>query len=604
MKRFVRILIPVLLALALIALSIWYLFIYDREFTQDVLLSCARFFEDNGKHDTAQWFYGKAYEQAEGNEEVAIELARQYLEMGNYTQAEYTLDTAIGDGGGVELYVELCNVYVKQDKLLDAIKLLNDAPEAIRAQLDPMRPSVPVPDPAPQDINMYISVSITSENGTVYAVTGNQTECPSVQTDLYTGPIPLQSGVNIIRAISVADNGLVSTLETFQYTVGGVVEEVTFADPAMEAALREAVGISQDTPVLTSDLWNVTAFSVPAEATDYSDLQHLTFLETLTVDGGASDQLTWLSGRSNLKTLIIRNTAVSQEALEIIGKLPLLQSLTMRNCGLSTCAPLASLTKLTYLDLDENSLRDISALSSMTNLQQLSMSQNSLVDLSALETCTALTALDVSYNSLTDISTVLSLPGMTSLIVSHNEQLSSVAGIENLVNLTQFYASNCRLTDVSALAGCAKLSDLDISYNALTDITALSKLNGLIVLNFAHNSVHTIPTWSTDCALVTIDGSYNRISTLEPLSGLKALNNILMERNTEISTVASLIHCPVLIKVNVDATRVSDADELRQTGVIVIYDPTQTMVDQTVSTDTAGDTGVTEDAAITEDTGG
>ena len=61
----------------------------DREFTRDVLLQQARYYESQGKHNIAEWFYNTAYAHADNDETVAIELANQYKSTGNYTKAEY-----------------------------------------------------------------------------------------------------------------------------------------------------------------------------------------------------------------------------------------------------------------------------------------------------------------------------------------------------------------------------------------------------------------------------------------------------------------------------------------------------------------------------------
>ena len=124
MKRAIRILIPICIAIAILFCMAWYLMIYDRDFTRDVLLSSARFFENQGNHAISVWLYDLAYNQAEHNDDVAIELAQQYISSGNYSRAEYTLSNAIADGGGIDLYIELCRIYVEQDKLLDAVNML------------------------------------------------------------------------------------------------------------------------------------------------------------------------------------------------------------------------------------------------------------------------------------------------------------------------------------------------------------------------------------------------------------------------------------------------------------------------------------------------
>ena len=78
MNKFFKVLIPIILAIAIIACIGWYLFIYDRDFTRDMLLQSARFFERQGNHSISNWFYDQAYEQASNNDAVAVELAEQH----------------------------------------------------------------------------------------------------------------------------------------------------------------------------------------------------------------------------------------------------------------------------------------------------------------------------------------------------------------------------------------------------------------------------------------------------------------------------------------------------------------------------------------------
>ena len=76
MKRFIRFLVPMLLVIALIGCAVWYLFEYDRDFTRDLLLKHARYFEQSGNHSVSEWFYNQAYAHADQDEDVAIELAQ------------------------------------------------------------------------------------------------------------------------------------------------------------------------------------------------------------------------------------------------------------------------------------------------------------------------------------------------------------------------------------------------------------------------------------------------------------------------------------------------------------------------------------------------
>ncbi len=576
MKNTIRIVLPIILAAAIIACTGWYLFIYDVAFTRDILLHAARHFESKGNHATSAWFYNCAYRHADDNDAVAIELASQYKESGNYTKAEHTLSKAIADGGGVELYIELCKTYVEQDKLMDAVNMLNNVTNKdVKAQLELLRPAAPVctPDPAVGGAyyTQYITVTLSAQNGKLYV--SNDGEFPSVNEDTYQEGITLKGGKNVIYAVSVADNGLVSPAAVFGFTVGGVVEKVTFEDAAVEASLREILTVDAQKVLYTNDLWTVKEFEVPEEAKSLADLRHLAFLEKLTFNTGLTGQLSHISGLSNLKELQVSNTPVSAEELTVIGHLPNLTTLSLRNCSLSTTAGLESAADLTHLDLSNNAIRNISALVGLRKLQEVNLSHNALNDLSALAGVSTITSLDVSYNNLATLSPITTLGSMKKLVAKFNV-LTEINGFEKLTALTEVDLSNNTVGSIAPLASCAELTDLNVSDNALTDISTLSNLNKLTDLNFANNKVTKLPQFSKDCALVNIDGSYNQLDTLVPLGGLERLNNVFMDYNKGITAVKALADCPMLIQVNVYGTGVKQVSALTSMNVIVNYDPT------------------------------
>lgn len=577
MKKAIRMIIPIVLVLAIVICTGWYLFIYDRAFTRDALLYTARYFEKSGNHNVAAWFYDQAYRQVGENDAVAIELAEQYKSFGNYTKAEYTLSKAIADGGGPELYIALCKTYVEQDKLLDAVNMLNRINNpTVKEQLDAMRPSAPVctPDPSTSGAyyTQYITVNISAESGTLYV--NAEGEFPSVQTDQYQQAITLHDGENVIYAIAVADNGLVSPTAIFGFTVGGVIQKVQFADATIEDAFRELLGVSEDKILYSNDLWTIQEFTVPENAKSLEDLKHLAFLEKLTLTNGVSGQLSNISELSNLTELTITDTVVNAEELPIIGRLPNLQRLTLNGCSLSTTAGLETAKSLSYLDLTNNAIRNISPLSSLKQLQELKLAKNALNDLSSLSGLNMLTNLDVSNNNLATLAPITSIVGLKQLIADSNA-LTELAGIQQLTSLEHLGLSQNSIQDISPLSSCTALNWLNISYNNLTDISGLANLMNLANLNFANNKVTTLPKWSVDCALVNIDGSYNQLKSVEQLSGLKKLNNVFMDYNKNLSSIKSLAKCPLLIQVNVYGTKVTQVGTLTSQSIVVNYDPTR-----------------------------
>lgn len=574
MKKALRTILAIALALVIVIFTAWYFFVFDRALTRDLLLQGARFFEDKGNLKAAAWFYDRAYDMVSDNDAVAIEFAQQYKDDGNYTKAEYVLSHALEEGASVNLYMALCQTYVEQDKLLDAVTLLDNISNPdIKAQIDALRPQVPQVSPAPGFYNQYISITFTGKDGETICVNPDG-EYPTQHKNIYTEPITLHAGENTLYALAIGENGLVSPLLISSYTVGGVIELVEFADPAVEAEIRSSLQVSDDTPLYTNDLWAIQSFTVPAEAKDLSDLAHLAYLQELTIADSTAGNLSAISGLSQLTTLTITNTPVSSEELDVIGSLPKLQKLTLQNCRLTTSSGLSSAAGLVYLDLRDNTIRDMSALSAMEKLTELYVSGNAVVDLSPIANLKELQTLDAARNAITDISPVFGLTKLTYLDISNNK-VADLSGIGNLTLLRIFRGENNSLSDISGLGRCTELEEVLVAHNAITDIGSLSGLNKLSSLDFSYNQVTQLPAFSKEALLVTINGSHNQIEDLSSLSGLPRLNSVYMDYNENLASVEPLAKCPVLILVNVYGTQVTDVSMLTSQSIVVNYDPTQ-----------------------------
>lgn len=579
MKKTIRTIIPIILAAAIIACIGWYLFIYDVAFTRDMLLQSARFFESQGNNKVSAWFYNCAYRQTGDKDAIAIEMADQYKESGNYTKAEATLSKAIADGGGKDVYIALCKTYVEQDKLMDAVSMLNNiANKDVKAQLDNLRPAAPTcfPDPSSTGAyyTQYITVTVSAKSGRLYV--SSDGEFPSVNEDTYVEGITLKEGKNVIYAVAVADNGLVSTASIFGFTVGGVIERVNFEDALVESAVREHLGVDNEKVLYTNDLWTIKEFKVPENAQSLKDLRHMAFLEKLTISKGPSNHLSAIFGLANLTELTITDTTVSSEEVSGISRLPNITKLTMQRCSLSTITGLEAATTLTHLNISENAIGDITPLSTLTKLQRVILAKNALNNVNALSTLTGITQLDISHNEITTLSPITSLTSLKELNATYNK-LTEINGFEKLTALVELDLSINEIANVASLSFCTELTKLDISNNKITDISGFSALIKLADLNFADNLVKKLPEFPKDCALVSINGSNNKLDTLVPLGGLLKLNNVFMDYNKGITSVKALADCPLLIQVNVFGTGVKQVSALTSNNqnVLVNYDPTR-----------------------------
>lgn len=571
MKKATRILVSALLMLLIVVSIIWYLFVYDRAFTRDSLLGQARFQDLHGNSRLSSWFYDLAYDFSGHDENVAIELANQYKKTGNYTKAEVTLTKAINSEPTTELYCALCQVFVEQDKLLDAVNLLDNIPNAaIQAEIDALRPSAPAGDHNPGYYSQYIDVQLTSSADTIYYTTDG--DYPTTAGPVYSEFITLPAGETSIYAIGVNSDGLVSPLTVLGYTVTGVIEEVTFVDSAMESAIRELIGVSADAVVYTNQLWSVKEFTVPETASTFSDLALMPYLEELTIQDHTLDSLSSLATLTKLATLDLSGCRFPSEDLAVLASLPALTSLTLSDCSLSTISSLAGANSLTYLDLSNNTVRNLEALTPMSDLAELFLQHNAVTDLSALSGLANLEKLNLSFNAVTDLSPLALCARLSWLDVSNN-QLNSLYGVTSLPMLTYLSLEYNSLTDVSDLAGCTGLTSLNIGSNSITDISALSTLTKLEYFNFSSNQIEALPDWPDGCALQIIDGSYNALSSIDMLQKMQSLTYVYMDYNL-LTNIDALADSYCLVQVNVFGNQISDVSALREHDIIVNYDPT------------------------------
>ena len=572
MKKLIHFLVPLLMIVLVIASIGWYLFVYDRAFTRDLLLQQARDNDLKGNTSLSSWFYNLAYGFSGQDENVAIELANQYKASGNYTKAEVTLSKAIRDGATKELYIALCKTYVEQDKILDAVSMLANIPNAsIKAELEAMRPAAPQADYPSGYYSQYISVTLSSSEGTTLYYTTDG-DYPSIADEPYSAPIELPLGESQVYAVSVADNGLVSPVTILGYTIGGVIEPVIFMDASMEQAIRAALGYDQSHVLYTNDLWQITELEVPSDAMTLEDLIYLTYLENLTVNGRNMSNLQDFAGLNHLKKLDLSGCRFPADSLKTIASLPHLKELNLSNCSLSTLSGLENAESLEILDISNNTIRNLEPLSNMSALSELYLQHNAVTNLTVVGGLSELTVLDVSYNALTSIAPLTGNVRLTKLNAANNQigDVSAAASLPMLAELNLDYNS---LTDISGLSGCASLKTLTVSNNQLSSIDALSGMNTLERLDFSYNSVSSLPDFGANSAMQVIDGSYNALESIDSIAKMADISYIYMDYN-KLTSVDALADCFHLVQVNVYGNEIPDVSALTEHDILVNYDPT------------------------------
>lgn len=572
MKKALKIIIPILLILILLFVAYWFFFQYRSDITADVFERWGDRKADAEDYGGAAKYYGYAHNLNRNDTELSVKLAEAYRQDGNYTKAEYTLVHAIySDADNIDLYLNLSKIYLEQDKMMDAQLMLDHiSNETVRAQLDTMRPAAPVISPDGGKYSDYISVSATYAEGTTCYLTVDG-EFPSLKQEPYSEPVALEGGETTVCAIAVSDNGLVSTAVYAGYTIAGVIEDAVFEDASLEAYVQELLN-KNGRKLQTDDLWSIKELEIPDTVTSLTDLRYFVGLESLTAHDIPAADYAFLAEMPHLKNLSLSGCSLSSDALKYIGGCTELETLDLSNCGISNISALSTLNQLKVLNLDDNSINNLTALGKCTALEELHICRNAVTALTPLASLSNLKILDVSLNSIDTIAPIIKCTSLSELNVSDNK-LTDLEGIGSLKNLTSLIASKNEIESVEGIEKCTKLEVFNLANNLLVDISGLANIKTLTDINIDYNDVLEVPDFVDDCALVNFSAAHNFLEDCEGLSGLPNLNFINMDYNN-IRDISCLLDCNCLVQVNVFGTYIKDADEFRNRGIIVNYDPT------------------------------
>ena len=167
---------------------------------------------------------------------------------------------------------------------------------------------------------------------------------------------------------------------------------IEWKDAALEAKMREITGIASG-DIMISDVENITELNLsnPDDATDDVKIKDISALSNLT----------------RLTSLNMKNNSVSD--VSALGGLTNLKALRLLNNQISDISAIRNLTNLRHLNLNNNQVSDISALAGLTNLKDLKLYENNISDISALRNLTNLTILNISHNPINDYSPIENL---------------------------------------------------------------------------------------------------------------------------------------------------------------------------------------------------
>ncbi|MGA1874943.1 MAG: leucine-rich repeat domain-containing protein, partial [bacterium] len=324
---------------------------------------------------------------------------------------------------------------------------------------------------------------------------------------------PMSDDVQNIRTLQ--DRGVSVTHDPVEHL---------FADEALDAAVREALGLQPGDIMLPSDLNGLTELDASNKGiTNLTGMQFCGDLTTIYLQYNEIIDLTPLAGLTELRHLNL----MDNEIVDITA--------------------LSSLPNLESVYLSTNHIVDISPLAGLENLKNLALSSNEVTDLSALVTNLGLSAGDVVWVSDNNLDLTIGSPAVSQMWSLSNsgvnlhyndiafadpnldaamraalgKQPDEAIVLQDLNDLMQRsnlggQAANRGIQDLTGLEICGSLTSLDLRGNQISDVSLLVHLSDLTSLNLHQNFLADISPLMQLTDLRELILSSNRIVDLPP----------------------------------------------------------------------------------------
>jgi len=303
---------------------------------------------------------------------------------------------------------------------------------------------------------------------------------------------------------------------------------VSFPDPGLEAAVREAIA-KPTGDIYDTDLVGLTFLD--ARGRSISDLEGIQYCVDLTnplLNNNQISDIAPLAGLTNLTTLELGGNQISD--ISALAGLTSLTSLNLIYNQISDITALGSLINLETVILVDNQITNITALSGLINLSDVGLAENQIADITALAGLSSLATLHLNENQISDIAPLAGLTNLTTLELG-NSQITDIAPLIGLTNITQLELGGNQVSNITALAGLTNLTRLELGDNQISDISSLSGLTGLTMLTLGDNQISDLAVLSGLISLNALYFSNNQISDLAPLSGLTNLTVLHLDGN-------------------------------------------------------------------------
>jgi Leucine-rich repeat (LRR) protein len=218
-------------------------------------------------------------------------------------------------------------------------------------------------------------------------------------------------------------------------------------------------------------------FGIGGATNDITNLEPLRYLKALTELDLSHNPLTDLSALAEVPSLetLDLSYAIDGNDLTPLAQAPSLVELRLYGSVVGDLTPLGQSATLRRLDVNNATLNQPATLASLTKLTELNVSN--LGDATPLGALTNLTSLTVR-DAMSNINALSSLVNLTYLD-AYAIGMNSAAPLANMTKLEELTIDNNGITDIAPLANLTKLSRLSLTGNPFTSLTPLVANSGM-----------------------------------------------------------------------------------------------------------------------------
>lgn len=325
---------------------------------------------------------------------------------------------------------------------------------------------------------------------------------------------------------------------------------------AVEKVVIHGSGLSSsvDVSALSTSPRLHTVVVTRAVVSGLSRLPSLRALELRSAELREADAINGLSGLTSLELQRVGNVAV-------IGQLPKLARLSVKDCAPEITANVGALTSLNTLAI--SGVERVPSLHKLTNLESLELSWNrNLVAVPGLARLSNLRKLELRKTGVTDIRPIASLRNLEKLDIA-NTKVKTLRPLAKLTKLTTLNATALELRDLRPLRNLLALEELSLG-NALrgrVDLSPLARLRKLENLEIMGAKPRSWRPLATLTNLKTLHVSSSSFRDTRTLARMRKLENLYMNA-TKVRSLRGLARLNKLNTLAIDDTEVRNLTPL------------------------------------------